>query len=156
VSTQSIRDLLARHEFFLGLDSDHLDLIAGCGTNEHYEPGAFILREGEAANHFYVLRTGAVMIEIHAAPRGALAVETLGPGDVLGWSWLVPPWRWHFDARVVEPTSAIALDGACLRRKCDADPKLGYELMKRFVGVIMERLQATRLQLLDVYGPARA
>jgi CRP/FNR family transcriptional regulator, cyclic AMP receptor protein len=156
VTMQSIHDLLAAHDFFAGLDPAYVDLIAGCGVNEHYEPGVVILQEGEPADHFYVVRTGLVAIEIHVPQRGALVVETLGPGEVLGWSWLVPPWRWRFDARALEPTNAIALDGACLRGKCENDPKLGYELMKRFVNVIEERLQAARLQLLDVYGPARA
>ena len=83
-------------------------------------------------------------------------IETLHDGDVVGWSWLFPPHRWHFDGRATAPTSLIAFDGACLRGKCDADHELGYQLMRRFAASIVERLQATRLQLLDVYGHALA
>jgi CRP-like cAMP-binding protein len=88
------------------------------------------------------------------AGRGALTVETVDAGDVVGWSWLFRPFRWHFDARALDPVRAIALDGACLRGKCDQDHTLGYELLNRFSPVLLERLQATQLQLIDVYGGA--
>jgi len=80
-------------------------------------------------------------------------IETLEEGDILGWSWLIPPYLWRFDARIVEPTRAIALDGKCLRMKCDENHDLGYELLKRFAHIVTQRLQATRLQLLDIYAP---
>ena len=155
MSVREIRDLLDAEEFFRGLDADYLDLIAGCGTNTHFDAGTMIFREGEPADTFYVLRSGKVALEIHVPERGALVIETLGPGELLGWSWLFPPYKWHFDARAIDGTSAVALDGACLRGKCDDDPRLGYLLMQRFARVSQERLQATRLQLLDVYGNAR-
>jgi CRP/FNR family cyclic AMP-dependent transcriptional regulator len=91
-------------------------------------------------------------LEAFAAQRGPITIETIEAGEVLGWSWLFPPYRWHFSARVVEPTRAIALDGVCLRSKGEADHDLGYELVKRVAQIMMQRLQATRLQLLDVYG----
>jgi CRP/FNR family transcriptional regulator, cyclic AMP receptor protein len=99
-----------------------------------------------------VIRHGAVGLDIHVPAREPVTIETLHGGDLLGWSWLFPPYKWSFDGRAVEDTSAISLDGACLRGKCDDDHELGYELMKRFAQVIVERLQATRLRLLDVYG----
>ena len=154
MNVREIRDLLASEPFFHGLDGAYLDLIAGCGTNIHFDAGVMIFREGEPANTFYVVRKGKVALEIHVPERGALVIETLGSGDVLGWSWLFPPYRWQFDARAMESTSAVALDGACLRDKCDDDTRLGYGLMQRFARVSQERLQATRLQLLDVYGNA--
>jgi CRP-like cAMP-binding protein len=83
--------------------------------------------------------------------QGRITIETIASGDVLGWSWLFPPYRWHFDAQALELTRAIAFDGACLRAKCDDDHDLGYAL-QRFARIMMQRLQATRLQLLDVYG----
>ena len=155
MSVREIRDLLAAEAFFHDLDADYLDLIAGCGTNTHFAAGTMIFREGEPADTFYVLRSGKVALEIHVPERGALVIETLGPGELLGWSWLFPPYKWHFDARAIDGASAVALDGACLRGKCDDDPRLGYLLMQRFARVSQERLQATRLQLLDVYGNAR-
>jgi CRP/FNR family transcriptional regulator, cyclic AMP receptor protein len=155
MNVREIRDLLAVEPFFADLDADYLDLVAGCGTNVRFDAGTMIFREGEPADTFYVLRQGKVALEIHVPERGALVIETLGPGELLGWSWLFPPYRWHFDARAIAATAAVALDGACLRGKCDDDTRLGYLLMRRFAEVSQERLQATRLQLLDVYGDAR-
>ena len=97
---------------------------------------------------------GKLALEIPVPERGALVIETLRAGDVVGWSWLFPPYHWHFDTRAVESSSAIALDGACLRDKCDQDSHLGYLLMQRFARVVQEELRATQLQLLDVYGSA--
>jgi CRP/FNR family transcriptional regulator, cyclic AMP receptor protein len=137
---------------FVGLDPAHLELIAGCATNSRFAAGDYIFKEGDAADVFYAVRSGSVSLEIHVPAREAVILETLHDGDLLGWSWLFPPYRWSFDARAVEPVAAIAFDGACLRGKCDTDHDLGYELMRRIAQVIIERLQATRLRLLDVYG----
>jgi CRP-like cAMP-binding protein len=149
---RSVADLLAVLPVFEGLDDATLRFIAGCGVNTRFAPGDFLLREGEPAETFYVLRAGRVALEIDAPPRGPVIVETLGPGEVVGWSWLFPPYRWHFDVVALEPVRAIAFDGGCLRRKCDEDPRLGLELTRRFAGMIVTRLQATRLRLLDLYG----
>jgi CRP-like cAMP-binding protein len=135
-----------------GLSGPQLELIAGCATNVHFDDGEYLFREGERADVFYAIRRGALALEIHVPAREPVIVETLHEGDLLGWSWLFPPYRWKFDARALEPASAISFDGACLRGKCDTDHELGYELMQRIAGVIIERLQATRLRLLDVYG----
>jgi CRP-like cAMP-binding protein len=135
-----------------GMPETYVELIAGCARNVRFEPGDTVFREGDEANSFYALRDGAIALEIHVPARSSVIVETLHSGDLLGWSWLFPPYRWSFDARAVEPVRAIAFDGACLRGKCEADHDLGYELMKRMAQVIIERLQATRLRLLDVYG----
>ncbi len=149
---KSISELLGEHPFFAGLPPDTLELIAGCGHNVHFAEDSRIISESDPADIFYVLRRGKVAIEIDTPRRGPLVIETIGPGDLLGVSWLLPPYRWTFDARAVEPTGAIAIDAACLRGKCDDDPVLGYEMFKRFAGVVRDRLQATRLQLVDVYG----
>lgn len=150
---KTIRDLIADHPFFGDLANDDIDLIAGCGRNVVFEPGAFVFKEGDEATHFHLIRDGDVRLEIHA-PQGPLAIQTLHGGDILGWSWLVPPHTKRFDARVLTRTRAVAMDGVCLRRKCDEDPRLGYELLQRFAHIIGERLQATRLQLLNLYGEA--
>jgi CRP-like cAMP-binding protein len=149
---RQIEDLVREVPAFEGLAAEHQALIAGCGQNKVFAAGEQLMREGDAADVFYVIRTGAVAMEIFAPQRGAITVETIGPGELLGWSWLVPPYRVHLDARAMDETHAIAFDAACLRGKCDQDPALGYELMKRFVPVIVERLAATRVRLLDVYG----
>jgi CRP/FNR family transcriptional regulator, cyclic AMP receptor protein len=150
--TAEIRDLLAVHPFFEGLPGTDLDLIAGCGTNVHFAPGATLFSEGAPADTFYVLRRGRVAVETHAPEQTVIVLATHGGGDVLGWSWIFPPHRWTFDARAVDDTSAIALDGGCLRTKCDDDSGLGYRLMRRFARLMTDHLAATRLQLLDLYG----
>jgi CRP/FNR family cyclic AMP-dependent transcriptional regulator len=149
---QTLESILVEHPFFKGLQSQYLQLIAGCASNVRFNAGAYILREGEQASQFYLIRHGKVALEVLAAQRGPITIETIEAGEVLGWSWLFPPYRWHFSARVVEPVRAIALDGICLRTKGEEDHDLGYELMMRVAQIMMDRLQATRIQLLDVYG----
>jgi CRP/FNR family transcriptional regulator, cyclic AMP receptor protein len=154
---QTIDELLDEIDVFRGLPDEHLDLIAGCALNRVFAVGEQLLREGEPANEFFAIRQGTVALETFVPQRGAVTIETLHGGDVLGWSWLVPPHRTVYDARALGVVRTIAFDGACLRGKCEEDPRLGYELLKRFTEVIVERLQATRIRLLDVYGqvPAR-
>jgi CRP/FNR family transcriptional regulator, cyclic AMP receptor protein len=152
---KGLEELIADAEVFAGLDSASLALVAGCGGNEHVRAGTLLFQEGEPADHFYLIRHGAVALEVHAPGSGSHVIETLGEGEVVGWSWLFKPYRWQFDARAIEPTRMVMFDGACLRGKCDADHELGYQLMQRFASAMLERLQATRLQLLDVYGNAR-
>jgi CRP/FNR family cyclic AMP-dependent transcriptional regulator len=156
METRSLDELLGEHNFFEGMDPRYLTFIAGCGRNVAFHPGAWIARDGDAADSFYAIRHGQVAIEVHSPRTGALVIQTLGDGAVLGWSWLFPPYRWHFDVRAVEPTRAVQFDGTCLRGKCDDDPAMGYEFMKRFARVLTRSLEATRLQLLDVYGEERA
>jgi len=152
VPMRSIDKLLSELPTFAGLEPERLELIAGCGLNRTFEAGEYLAHEGDPADAFFVLRHGRVALEIPAPGAGSLMIETLGEGAVVGWSWLFPPYRWSFDARALEPVRAIAFDGACLRGKCDEESSLGYELMRRFAAVMLDRLQATRLQLLDVYG----
>ncbi len=150
-----MRDLeqtLREHPFLEGLDAEHIKLLVGCASNVVFKSGEFIIREGEEANAFYIIRHGRVLIETHVPQKGPIIIRSREAGEILGWSWLVPPYRWHFDARAAELTRAIALDGKCLREKCEQDHDLGYEVMRRFVVIIAQQLEATRLQLLDVYG----
>jgi CRP/FNR family cyclic AMP-dependent transcriptional regulator len=139
---------------FRGLGADELELIAGCGANVRFREGELIFREGEDASTFYLLRHGSVALETFVPGRGPVTIETLHAGEVVGWSWLFPPYRWHFDARALSLVRATSFDGACLRGKCESDPRLGYDLLSRFAQVMIDRLQSTRLRLLDVYGYA--
>ncbi len=148
---ESIETLLLEHPFVKGMDRAHIELITGCASNVRFDPGQWIFRENEEANQFYIIRQGKVALEVYSPERGGLMIDTLGDGEVLGWSWLIPPYHWRFDAKALELTRAIALDGKCLRTKCENDHHLGYELLKRFSSIIEQRLQATRLQLLDLY-----
>ena len=150
--TQSIADLIEAMPTFAGLAPEQLATVAGCGVLCGFEAGEGIAREGEEAETFYAIRSGRVALDVAAPGAGTLTIATLSPGAVLGWSWLFPPYRWSFDARALDPVRAIEFDGACLRGKCEADKELGYELMRRFAAIILDRLQSTRVQLLDVYG----
>jgi CRP/FNR family cyclic AMP-dependent transcriptional regulator len=153
---KTIDRLLAEHPFFRGMDPGHLETLSGCAHNERFDAGDIIFREGEEAGRFFIIREGDVALMLHAGSSGSLTVQTLHDGDVMGWSWLMPPYRWHFDARANSATRVTTFDGACLRAKCEADPRLGYELMKRFSMEMHRRFAATRMQLLDVYGETRA
>jgi len=148
---ETLQRILADHPFTHGLNDRHLELLVGCASNVRFEAGQVVFREGEEANQFYLVREGKMAVELFAAERGPVNILTLGEGEVLGWSWLVPPYRWRFDARAIEPTRAIALDGKCLREKSESNSDLGYALLKRIAHIMEERLQATRLQLLNVY-----
>lgn len=149
---ETLEPILAEHPFFKGLKPEYLQLVTGCASNVRFDAGTYIFREDEEASQFYLIRQGKVALEIFAAQYGPITIETIEAGEVLGWSWIFPPYRWHFSGRVFEPTRAIALDGKCLRTKAEADHDLGYELMKRVAQIMMERLQATRLRLLDIYS----
>ena len=148
---EDIATLVANHPLLAGLPVDMAALVTGCARNVAVKPGEFLLVEGEAAKALYLLRRGRVSLEVRAPGRKPLAIETLGPGDGLGWSWLFPPYRWQFDARATEPVGAIAVDAFCLRSKAEADPLFGYQLMQRFASVIRDRLDAIQLRLLDLY-----
>ena len=153
--TTTMRELVERHPFMTGLSPASLDLIVGCARNVAFEPGGLLCVEGESADTFYLLRRGRVSVAIHAPGRGSIVIETVGPGDVVGWSWLVPPFRWTFDARALERVGCVAIDGACLRDKARTDPSLGFELLSKVSETLLARLQATRLRLLDLYGDHR-
>jgi CRP-like cAMP-binding protein len=151
---KTLEPLLAEHPFVKGLKPEHLATITGCASNVRFEAGEYLFREGEEANQFYIVRSGRIAIEAFAPPRGSLVIATVDEGDVLGWGWLIPPYRWRFAARAIELSRAIALDGKCLRAKCEKDHDLGYELLIRFADLMAQRLDATRMQLLDVYASA--
>lgn len=149
---KGIDAILAEHPFLGGFSREALSVIAGCAANRRYDAGSYLCREGEPADHFFLIRHGRITLETNAPERGVLTFQTLGEGEILGVSWLVPPYRWDFDARAVGLVRAVAFDAACLRGKCEADHDLGYELMKRFVPELVRRMQAARLQSLNLYG----
>lgn len=150
--TSDLADLVRHHPLLADLPGDAVELVAGCAKNLVFSEGDLLLREGEAAGTLYLLRRGRVALETHVPGRDPLVVETLGPGDVVGWSWLLPPYRWQCDVRALEDVGAVAVDGTCLRNKATDDPAFGYALVMRFASVILNRLHAARLRLVDVYG----
>jgi CRP/FNR family cyclic AMP-dependent transcriptional regulator len=151
---RTLDELLADVPALAGLSSEHRELISGCARNSVFAPGEYLMREGDPADTFFVIRHGTVALETFVPARGTATVETLHEGDLLGWSWLVPPYRTAFDARAVDDVRALAFDGACLRGKAADDAVLARALLECFTPVIVERLQATRMRLLDLYGDA--
>lgn len=144
--------IVREHPFLADLDEGFCQLVSGCARNVRFEAGQYLFHEGEDADQLYLLRHGRVALESAIPGRGAITIQTLRPGEIVGVSWLFPPYRWSYDAKALELTRAIAMDAKCLRGKCEEDHDLGYEMMKRFVPILVQRLHATRMQILDVYG----
>lgn len=149
-AVKAVESVIANHPFLRGLKPEHLRLLADSAMRMRYEAGELIFREGDPANRFYLIEQGQVSLESHRKDEAPVAVQVIGPGDVLGWSWLFPPYHWHFDARVLEPTTAIFFYGTRLREQCEENHDFGFELMKRMTHVVIHRLQATRKELLSI------
>jgi CRP/FNR family cyclic AMP-dependent transcriptional regulator len=149
---KGLEGIVLAHPFFAGFEAELGEVVSGCARNLRFETGQYLFREGDEANEFYLIRHGTVALEILPPGQPPVVFATEHQGDIVGTSWLVPPYRWRFDARAVELTRAIGIDAQCLRNKCEADHHLGYELMKRFLPAIVQQLDEARLQLLDVYG----
>jgi CRP-like cAMP-binding protein len=129
-----------------------LALLIDCAIPVHFKKGLTIFRAGEIADRFYVLETGKVALESASKLGGSVIVDTIGAGDLLGWSWMFPPYAWQFSARAVEETDAIFFYGTMLRQYCERDSSLGFELMKRMSVIMDRRLQAARNQMLSVHA----
>lgn len=147
---ETLEPILKEHSFFKDLPQKYFDFILGCASHKVFKAGDIILKEGDPADKFYLIRSGNVAVYIDQ-PR-QLTIQSIHDGDILGWSWLVPPYKYRFSAKAVENTRAVALDGKCLREKCENSPDLGYELIKRMMIIFTSRLEATRMQLLDMYN----
>lgn len=151
----TMKDLVEAHPFMTSMNEESIELVSGCARNVVFAPGDLLCAEGGEADTFYLLRRGRVSISVHVPGRGSVVIETVGAGDVVGWSWLVPPYRCTFDARSVDAVGCIAIDGACLRVKSLTNPSLGFALLSKVSMTLLERLQATRMRLLDLYGDHR-
>lgn len=143
---------LSYQSLFAGLAPEALNEIAGHTDNVCFEAGQQILAEGGSAATLYVLQRGKVVLSARSPGRGHLLVQTLGPGEVLGLSWLIPPYQWHFDAHAVDFVEALAVDAPSIRERMASDPAFGFEMLMRLVPVLVERLQQTRIRLLDLYA----
>ncbi len=150
MSEQDFAAILRDLPFFQGMKEEHIAELAGCASYASFQAGQSVFHQGEDADRIYVIRSGRIAVDVESVDRGMTTIQTLDADDVLGWSWLFPPYVWSFGARAVETTRTIAMDARCLRGKCEADTDLGYALLKRFSAVIVDRLRATRIQLLDI------
>ncbi len=149
---KSVAQFVREHSLFEGMDAGQVDFIAGCGQLQRSAVGNYLTRENDPADCFYLLLEGRVAIETHRPNQPAVPLLTLNANDVVGWAWLIPPYRYQFDARAVTPLRTVRLDARCIRDKCETDPTLGYELLKRLSAVMLSRLQCARIQLLDLYA----
>jgi len=155
MNTEPMAARVALHPFLAGINRTQLALLTDCAIAAHFKKGQTILREGDFANRFYLIESGKVLLESDEGLGAPVVVDTIGPGDLLGWSWMFPPYVWHFTARAAEPTEAIFFYGTILREYCERDHSLGYELFKRITPVMLRRLQAARKKMLAVhYGTA--
>jgi CRP-like cAMP-binding protein len=153
MSIQGFEEILREHPAFSAFDDDTRALLAGCAMNEQVSEGGLIYREGDTADRFYLLRRGDVAIEI-VAPGGApIVIETMHPGDMLGWGWIAPPHVHMSDARARTAVSAVSLDAECMRRKCQDNPALGYAMFQHWIPHLTNRIRSMRMQLMDLYAP---
>ena len=155
METENLERILRDHPFFNGIKDEHLRSIVENATVERFEPGDIIVKEGDPAQTFYLIRSGNVALQQVSYRAEPFTVITLRRGDIIGWSWLFPPYRWRLTAKVLDITRAIALDGEKLRARCEEDHHLGYELMKHFAQIIDSRFDAVSEHLVEV-GQHRA
>ncbi len=149
---EDLGSYLRQHPFLQGMKDEHIQKLVDCANNASFEAGEYLFREGQDAKQFFFIRHGRIALELNTHNRGQLTIQTAGIGEILGWSWLLPPYHWHYSAKAVELTRTVALNAECFRERCEEDYELGYMIMKRFAHEMESHLRATRLQLLDIYG----
>ncbi|MBI2094740.1 MAG: cyclic nucleotide-binding domain-containing protein [Candidatus Omnitrophica bacterium] len=149
---EKLESLIGKYPFFRGMRARHLKEITRHAARVTFRAGEAIFEDGERADRFYLLMDGRIVVELYSPGYQDLLIQTLSAGDVLGWSWLVPPYQWRFNARAIAQTHAVGFDARRLRALCDRDQELGYEIQKRFLIVITARVESASLQLLDLYG----
>ena len=155
-SMKDLRAIISQHQLFHGLSARHSEILAGHASEAHFDTDQILFREGEVAWQFYLIQSGRIVLESYTPPHGMLHMQFVPAGEVLGWSWLFPPFHWHFQARAVEATEAILLDGCRLLIACEEDPNFGYQLMKRIAQVLIHRLEAGHKRLLELQQEVRA
>ncbi|MCP5420104.1 MAG: cyclic nucleotide-binding domain-containing protein [Gammaproteobacteria bacterium] len=143
-----LEEYLASQPFFSGLSLEFLAFLARCCRERKIEAGEVLFRQGDKAQHFFLIRDGSIAIEVPALTGPTLSVQTLGPSQILGWSWLIAPYRWSFQSRVEAPTVLLEFDGDAILTECEADPAFGYALCKRFAALMSERLEVARQRMM--------
>jgi CRP/FNR family transcriptional regulator, cyclic AMP receptor protein len=152
IHREAIAARVERHPFLAGIDRDQLVLLTDGAMGAHFNKGQVILKEGEEADRFYLIESGKVILESKKAYGPPVIIDTVGAGDLLGWSWMFPPYQWQFTARAVELTSALFFYGTILRDYCETDHSLGYELLKRMTTIVIRRMQGARRMMLDLHS----
>jgi CRP-like cAMP-binding protein len=139
------------HPFLEGLKRPVLQLFCRCAVPQRFKQGQQLFCEGGDADHFYLINSGLVLLEVFVPERGMVAIQTVGPEDALGWSWLFPPYQWHFSATAVKPTQTIAFHAKALREQAQQDHQFCSELVVRLAGVLVGRLEDVRSRLIYTY-----
>jgi CRP/FNR family transcriptional regulator, cyclic AMP receptor protein len=140
---------LAAHPILHGMSAGHLEVLAGSATEVAFPAGHRLFEEGDGANHFWLLRSGSVVLDLHVPGQGRVQVDTVGMGELLGWSWRFPPYRWAFGAVAGSPVEAFQFDAQAVRASCGSEPELGHEVTERLARVLAARLQSTRVRLIN-------
>ncbi|MDH3389111.1 MAG: cyclic nucleotide-binding domain-containing protein [Gammaproteobacteria bacterium] len=153
MSKQAIERYLSSHKFFSGLDDASMKFLLNSVTELQVKEGEVLFQQGKPADKFYLLREGQVCIQVPAIMGPTLDIQTLGKDEILGWSWLIAPYRWHFQARAQEDSNLLEFDGKSILVHCEEDPGFGYELLKRFAALMSERLDAARQNMMDQWNP---
>jgi CRP-like cAMP-binding protein len=148
----TLKEVILKHPFWTGLNPQHFDLVQQCAGLERFEAGQLIFQEGQKADRFFLIQTGRVRLDAFVPGRGTVTIQTVSAGAALGWSWLFPPYQWNFSAHANEITELVAFDAQFLRDTSEVNHDFGYELFKRMSSVLLQRLQETRLLLVDFYG----
>ncbi|OGR60317.1 MAG: hypothetical protein A2X36_07975 [Elusimicrobia bacterium GWA2_69_24] len=152
MNKKDLSSILAAHRFLKDMPKAHLDLLTGCAANIRVEPEDYLFKAGQGADRFYLIRQGRVRIELPSGGKRAVVIQTVSEGELLGWSWLIPPYEWHLSAKAEDAVLAIAFDGNCLRNKMQTDHDLGYEVYRRFSEIMSERLEQAFLQIVGISG----
>ncbi len=153
MSNQSIEDYLSTHAFFSGLDDNFMKFLSDSATELKIKKGNVLFQQGERADKFYLLRNGQMSVQVPALMGPTLDIQILGEDQILGWSWLISPYRWNFQARALDDSDLLEFDGSAILARCEEDPKFGYELLKRFATLMSERLDAARQKMMDEWNP---
>lgn len=150
---QSIEGYLTTHVFFSGLEDRSKKFLADAAMVREVPAGDVLFRQGESADKFYLLRSGEVSVQVPALMGPALQIQTLKEDQILGWSWMIPPYRWNFQALAMENAVVLEFDGSIILARCEQDPAFGYQLLKRFAALMSERLDAARQKMMDQWDP---
>lgn len=148
---RTLAEYLGHEPIFEHLEDPFLQLLTECAQEREIPPETFLCRAGEPATSFFLVREGSVALEVYTPHRHAITIQTLGPGELVGWAWLIPPYRWNFDAHCMDPARVIAFDSQCLRQLFEQNHELGYQMLKRFLPVMAQHLRAMQMQLLEIY-----
>ncbi len=154
MSNPSTTEYLSTHEFFSEFNADDLKFLCECSSTYEIKMGQILFRQGEKADRFYVVRNGRISLQMPAIMGPTLEIQPLDNDQILGWSWLISPYKWNFQAKAEEDSELLQFDGAALLARCEQEPKFGYELLKKFAALMSEGLNAARQKMMDEWNPA--